>query len=277
MVLGRVFFAASLIAGPALCTAQVVTPSATVPAAPCSGAPAKGTVAFEGVTTERDAVRYVGPRTKVRAEGVAVPVSWVLDGQPVAASSVEGPWTAGPHELVALAPDSCGGQARVAEARFTVDDKAPSLNWQVVRAEELDGKVPDRGREKRYLWWWLQPERKRLVWTDGASNWAVVRRFPGTLVDAAVGRSTVYVWAPDGNPFDQPEGEKALEKDRILVLQGADETSGIGGMRLSVVEDRTSPEGERRSRDKNHRPIRLVASAVDRAGNSVSVDLPYRK
>jgi hypothetical protein len=258
------------IAGSALLAAQEPGPTA------CGAPIPAGQLSFQGITYERDAVRFMGPRTALRLDGVSVPVAWVLDGQPVAATALEGPWQSGPHELVATAPDGCGVQTRVAEARFTVDDQAPALTWRVVRVEDLEGKTPDRGREKRYLWWWLQPERKRLVWTDGVSNWAVVRRFPGTIVEAAAGRPTMYAWAPDGNPFDQPDGENALQADRVLVLEGSDETSGIGGMRLAVVEDRTSPEAERRWRDKD-RPIRLVASAVDRAGNSVSVDLPYRR
>lgn len=277
MVLGRVAFVACWVAGPALVAAQVPPTPEPAPAAVCAGAAATALYRFEGVTAERDGVLFIGPRTQVHVDGIGVPASWWLDGKPLLAlpaKSIEGPWMAGPHELVALAPDGCGGEERFA-TRFTVDDKAPSLGWRVARVEDLKGQTPDRGREKRYLWWWLQPERRRLVWTDGAANWAVVRRFPGTVVEAASGRPTIYVWAPEGNPFDKPEGEHALEADRILVLEGADETSGILGMRLSVVEDRTSPESGRRSR--NVRPIRLVASAVDRAGNSVSVDLPYRR
>jgi hypothetical protein len=236
--------------------------------------PAAGALKIDGVIAQVDEITYVAPRSAVRLEAGGEGASWFLNGVPANAATLPSPWTAGPQDLLITAFDGCGQPARVAETHFVVDAAAPQLSWKVVDGRTLEGKVPDQGRDKRYLWWWFQPEKRRLVWSDGESAWNVLRQYPDTRVNTSPTRSTIYVWAPDENPFDDREGEDVrLRPDRILVLEATDDSSGVAGLQVRFVAESGGSADTGREVDQI---LKLVVSAVDRVGNSTEVELPYR-
>ena len=225
--------------------------------------PLPAQLVFDGVTTRVDEVLYVSPRTTLGTQPAVAGGAWFLDGVAMGAGSLPSTWPAGAHAVLVTAVDSCGQPARLAEQQFVVDAVPPQLEWKVVGRDQLVGKVPNQGGDKRYLWWWMQPGKRRLVWSDGASEWNVLRQYPDTRVATSPTRNTLYVWAPDKNPFDGTESDSVrLAPDRILVVSATDDASGVSGVDIRVRGD-----------DKT---LRLVASAVDKVGNSAEVELPYR-
>lgn len=236
--------------------------------------PQPGTLKFDGVTAQVDEITFVAPRSVLRLDSGGEGASWFLNGVAASATALPSPWSAGPQDLLVTALDNCGAPTRVAEAHFVVDAAAPQLSWKVVDGRTLEGKVPDQGRDKRYLWWWFQPEKRRLVWSDGESAWNVLRQYPDTRVNTSPTRSTLYVWAPDENPFDDREGEDIrLRPDRILVLEATDDSSGVAGVQVRFVAESGGSADTDREVDQI---LKLVVSAVDRVGNSTEVELPYR-
>ena len=242
--------------------------------------PPPGSLKFDGVIAQVDEVTFVSPRSMLRLESGGEGASWFLNGVAASATTLPSPWSAGPQDLLVVAPDGCGAPTRVAETHFVVDAEAPRLSWKVVDAKSLEGKIPDQGRNKRYLWWWFQPEKRRLVWSDGESAWNVLRQYPEARVASSPTRTALYVWAPDENPFDEREREDIrLEPERVLVVEADDLASGVAGVQIRVVVDESSAataDASGAQNDDVKQRLKLIASAVDRVGNSTEVELPYR-
>lgn len=225
----------------------------------------------QGVFAEIDGVVYANPRIRLApadAEGRELSDWTVLaNGTPAPAEPPPMGWAPGAYDLVARGPAGCGDRSPV---RLVVDSDPPVITPLVARAEDLRDQVPDMGREKRFLWWWIQPEKQRLVWTDGATYWDSIRQRTGVVVSATSGKARIFVWAPDESPFEAVAKDVDLTKDRILILEAKDATSGIGALRLRLVE----------GKDANGRPspgtFRLVVEAADRVGNSATLELPYQ-
>jgi hypothetical protein len=239
-------------------------------------APAAGKVELDGVTARVDEITYASPRSSLRFSGGGSGLSWTINGAPVPVPPT--PLGAGQTTVKVSAADSCGQPVELAAAGFLVDAAAPQLRWRVVEAKDLEGKVPDMASDTRYMWWWMQPEKRRLVWSDGGNQWAALRQYPGTRVVTSPGRTVLYVWSPDEDPFDETEADAHhLSKTRVLVLEASDDASGVGAVQVWFEADgggtgATTSSGS----DTVPNRLRLMASASDRVGNSTQVDLPYR-
>jgi hypothetical protein len=236
-------------------------------------APAPGKVELDGVTARVDEITYASPRSALRFSGGGSGLSWTINGAPVA--SLPNPLAAGQTTVKISAADSCGQPVEVAAAGFLVDAAAPQLRWKVVESKDLQGKVPDMTSDTRYMWWWMQPEKRRLVWSDGGTPWAALRQYPETRVVTSPGRTTLYVWSPDEDPFDETEADAHhLGKTRVLVLEATDDASGVGAVQVWFEADGGGAASSTSDTVPNR--LRLMASASDRVGNSTQVDLPYR-
>jgi hypothetical protein len=258
------------IAAPSSLEAQSCTAAPTV-ATLVRGVGASGdSGAGGGGGAASDRIVYASPRAELGvfdAEGEPLP-GWTLavDGNP--ASSLPSPLAEGDYRLVATPGPDCS-DADPVRARLTVDGVAPELNWRVTDLASVAGEIPDPGLKKRFLWWWVQPEKRRLVWADGPGSWAPLRQKVGVEVRAQPGRSRLYVWAPDESPFEGG-GAQSLGNEQILVIEASDVVSGIGGLRIRLVE-----RGSKAATADDGAEYVMVVEATDRVGNSIEIELPY--
>lgn len=221
-----------------------------------------------------EAAVFANPRSELGVfdtAGQPLP-GWSLsvDGQPVA--SMPTVLAAGSYELVATPGPGCAAYEPV-RARLTIDDGLPELSWRVADIESMASELPDLGRKKRFLWWWVQPEKRRLVWSDGPTAWAPLRQKVGVEVAAPEGGTRLYVWAPDESPFaarGEAGGQAELSNERVLVIEASDAVSGVGGLRLRLVE-----KISKASTADEDAEFMIIAEVTDRVGNHVEIELPY--
>jgi hypothetical protein len=218
-----------------------------------------------------DLAFYANPRSQFGAfdpAGQSVP-GWrvTVNGGPPPGPDDALP--AGSYEVVAT-PDADCGATGPRRARVTVDDTAPELTWRLADIGSMTDQLPDLGREKRFRWWWVQPERRRLVWADGRTAWASLRQKVGVEVDAASGASHLYVWAPDKSPFEATGDQPAPDKETVVIIEATDASSGVGGLRLRLVEKVSKAS----TADEDAEYV-LLAEATDRVGNSTEIELPF--
>ncbi len=108
--------------------------------------PPTGTVRFAGssVETGRGVFFDRAVRVEVSVEDALSGVeSWspTVNGEPVEAAALAGPWASGSYAVGAVAADAFGNRGELEPVRFVVDDDPPELTWEVGDAELLEAKV----------------------------------------------------------------------------------------------------------------------------------------
>jgi len=233
--------------------------------------PPSGELFLSGVTWEAGGKRFARADSRVEArvadaEGGEVTLAARLDGEPLAAGRLAGPWEDGPRRIEAAATDAAGNTAALPPLEFVADGTPPVLTSE---REDLPG-----ARRRGWRWLaelaWREPGRAWTTWKwIDRRNYLGRSRVPPLTWAVAGGEPALALTARE--PVRLSGGVEALlGKGETIVLRFADEGSGLD--RVEVARQRRDGV----TQAGGWAPLRL--SAVDRLGNattwSIGIDSP---
>lgn len=225
--------------------------------------PPSGELVLSGVTWEADGRLVARADSRVEArvsdsEGGEVTLAARLDGEPLAAERLAGPWEDGPRRIEVAATDAAGNRAELPAVEFVADGTPPVL-------------IPSRGElagARVRGWRWLA----ELVWREPGRQWTTWKwiddrnfldreRVPPLSWAVAAGEPALALTAR--RPVRLAGGVEALlGAKESIVLRFAD--AGAGLDRVEVARQRR----EGGAAADGWAPLRITA--VDRLGNAAT-------
>lgn len=223
--------------------------------------PPSGELVLLGVSWEAEGSRFVRADARVEArvkdpEGSEVALAARLDGEPLAADRLAGPWEDGPRRIELTAADAAGNRAELAPVEFVADGTPPTLVWSKG--------VPPKGA--RSGWSWLA----RLEWRAPQGNWTTWKWLDRRNYLKGPRRPPLAWGLVDGRPELWFTARRAvalggdipvrLEKGESIVLRFADEGSGLARVELArqLPVEESAADG----------PAVVRVTATDNLGNA---------
>jgi hypothetical protein len=224
-------------------------------------------LSLAGSEIARAGVRYVPAAVpleiKASDDQALESTETLVNGQPIAVAELRSPWRGGAYSVMVRGTDRAGNTVASPVVSFTVDDVAPSIEWQVTSSRVLRergapmlvaGKVlRDASRAARIHGsaFSLSADGGRWLNVDFAQQGSVWR---GLSMEPQV-----FLLAVEDHPLGT--GSPQLEAGQILWIRAVDVGAGVASMELSVrVGEAGSSE--------------LAVTAVDRVGNTVESRWP---
>lgn len=202
--------------------------------------PPGGEILFDGPQTSTAAsLLVIAPATRARAElrdaesGVA---GWtaLVDGEEVATTAWDGPWTAGRHRLSARVVDRVGNVGEVEPRELIVDADGPSVTWRL-----LNQGFADAGGET----WYLAPMALEL-----------------SVEDAVAGVESITA-SSDGQVFTPWSPERTVDAEHLIV-RAVDRVGNQAEQEITWRLDREAPTVALRTADGRVRDPGSVLTLV---------------
>ncbi len=190
-----------------------------------------------------------------------------LDGEPVTAEVLGGPWSSGLHTVVVTATDNVGNERVAVPFDFVYDPDPPVLRWGVQGATAhgqmagLDGDVGAVAAPLLQGWrWWPDQGEGRRSRRD--QLWRITSD-----------RSQVRLWPQYGKSIHLENVPRAVSREQGLWVLAEDALCPGPPARLVYGLERQSSPTQRRKRSQG---LRLIVEAEDCAGNISRMAWPLR-